>query len=93
MGDSVCAKIVISGVVQGVGYRYFATRKAGEYGLGGYVKNLYNGDVEIEVEGEKGLVNDFIQELKAGPISSRVTDINIQWKEYQNKYRDFHVKF
>ena len=93
MKDLVCAKIVISGVVQGVGYRYFAIRKANKFGLGGYVKNLYNGDVEVEVEGERGLVNDFIEELKIGPISGRITNVNIEWKEYQNRYRNFDLKF
>ena len=91
--DLVCAKITISGVVQGVGYRYFAMRKANQYGLNGYVKNLYNEDVEIEVEGGRGLVNDFIGELKVGPMSGRVSNVMVEWKEYQNKYNKFDVKF
>ena len=93
MQDLVTAKITITGVVQGVGYRYFAVRKANQYGLGGYVKNLRNGDVETEIEGDRGLINDFIKELRIGPASSHVTDIKIQWKEYQNKYKDFDLEF
>jgi acylphosphatase len=93
MGDLVCVRIVISGVVQGVGYRYFAMKKAKDCGFGGYVKNLYNGDVEVEVEGEKGLINDFIEELKVGPMSSQVTNVNVEWRDYQNRYNNFDVKF
>ena len=91
--DLVCAKIIVSGVVQGVGYRYFAVRKANQYGLGGYVKNLPDGDVELEVEGEKGLINDFVKELGIGPASSYVANVKIEWKEHQNKYKNFNLKF
>lgn len=93
MKDLVCAKIIISGVVQGVGYRYFAVRKANEYSLFGYTRNLYNGDVEVEVEGERGLVSDFIEELKIGPASSSVTNLSIEWKNHQNKYTSFDIEF
>ncbi|MBU4444237.1 acylphosphatase, partial [bacterium] len=48
------AEIVVRGMVQGVGYRYFAYRKANQYGLCGYVKNLPRDDVQCEVEGEEG---------------------------------------
>jgi acylphosphatase len=93
MKDLACAKIVISGVVQGVGYRYFAVRKANEYGLFGYTRNLYNGDVEVEVEGKRGLVSDFIEELKMGPTSSSVTNLSVEWKNHQSKYTSFNIEF
>jgi acylphosphatase len=91
--DKVTANIVVSGIVQGVGYRYFVYRKAGEYNLKGYVRNLYSNDVEIEVEGDKGMILDFVKDLKIGPRSSHVTGVNIEWKEYQNSYTDFQIKF
>ena len=85
----VSAKIIVSGIVQGVGYRYFCYRKAKEYGLTGYAKNLFNGDVEVEVEGEKELINDYVKELKIGPSSSRVTNINVHFNSELKDYRDF----
>jgi acylphosphatase len=91
--DKVTAHIVVSGIVQGVGYRYFVYRKAGEYNLKGYVRNLYNNEVEIEVEGERGMIVDFYRELKIGPRSAHVTGVNIEWKEYENSYADFQIKF
>jgi len=87
------AHIVISGLVQGVGYRWFVTRKAQEYNLTGYVKNLYNGDVEVEAEGQKAMILDFVRDLRVGPRSGHVTDVKLDWDEYKNRYGSFEVKF
>ena len=89
----VCAKITVSGLVQGVGYRYFTRHHAVSFGLKGYVKNLYNGDVETEVEGERGTVEMLIKELKVGPPMSRVNDLQIEWEKYTGKYNSFNITF
>ena len=87
------AHLLISGMVQGVGFRWFVMRKANEYNLKGYVRNLYSDDVEVEVEGNRGLIQEFTKELRIGPRSAQVADIKVQWKEYQGKYRNFEIKF
>ena len=87
------AEIVISGMVQGVNYRYFAYRKANQYGLCGYVKNLPRGDVLCEVEGEEGIVRDFIKELNIGPAFSRVTNVQVNISPDLYGYKSFEVKF
>jgi len=89
----VSAHLIISGLVQGVGYRWFVMRKAEEYNLKGYVRNLYNDDVEVEVEGYRPMILDFIKELKIGARSAHVTDIKIEWGKYENKYKNFDIKF
>ena len=89
----VGAHILVSGMVQGVGYRFFVTRKAAQYNLKGFVRNLYTEDVEVEVEGEQGLITDFIKELRTGPSFARVTNISVDWKEYEGKYKNFDVRF
>jgi len=91
--DLISAHLLISGMVQGVGYRWFVMRKANEYNLKGYVRNLYTDDVEIGVEGEKALILDFVKELKVGPRSAHVTDIKVQWAEYKGEYKSFEIKF
>jgi acylphosphatase len=91
--ELVSAHLLISGMVQGVGYRWFVMRKANEYGLKGYVRNLYTDDVEVEVEGNKGLIQDFIEDLRIGSRSAQVTDMKIQWKDYQGKYKNFDIRF
>jgi len=87
------AEIIISGMVQGVGYRYFALRKANQYGMKGYVKNLPDGNVLCVVEGEEGLVKDFIQELKTGPMFSQVNTVQVNTSTNLTGYKSFEVRF
>ena len=56
----------ISGDVQGVGFRYRANYAAKDLGLTGYVRNLYDGRVEIEIQGERDLIPRFLGEIDAG---------------------------
>ncbi|WP_309228291.1 acylphosphatase [Virgibacillus saliphilus] len=58
--------LIISGQVQGVGFRYSAMQKAMEFQLTGWVRNKSNGTVELEVEGEEKQINSYIDELKNG---------------------------
>ncbi len=88
----VCAHIIVNGVVQGVGFRYFVYRIALRLGLKGYVQNNFDGTVEIDTEGNRSLIEEFIKEVKVGPRSARVTDINIQWKEPQHRYKEFSIR-
>jgi len=69
--------IVVKGRVQGVGYRYFVLNKAIELHINGWVKNLPNGDVEIEAHSESTNIKTFIDWLKIGPSMSDVKSINI----------------
>jgi acylphosphatase len=87
----VALKIFVKGLVQGVGYRYFCYKKAVELGINGYAKNLFNGDVELEVEGEKGLTVEFIKELKVGPRAAQVKTVKISEIPYENKYSGFAI--
>jgi acylphosphatase len=85
-------KIIVKGLVQGVGFRYFVLSKALKLGVHGYAKNLYNGDVEIEAEGLRGSIEELIKEVKVGPRASHVTDIVIEWKEPTNQYKQFSIR-
>ena len=87
------AHIIITGRVQGVGYRYFTIRRAEQLGLKGWVKNLYNGVVETEVEGDKSDIKTLIEYLWQGPSLSRVTDVKVNWLNYTGEYNDFSVRF
>jgi acylphosphatase len=93
MSDKVAAKVLISGNVQGVGFRYFTTDLARNYGVNGWVRNLATGDVEVEIEGDKSLVSGFLKELKAGPRYGRIGNFQIEWKPYEGKYDSFQVRF
>ena len=85
-------KIVVGGLVQGVGFRYFVQSAAKNYGLKGYVKNLYNGDVEVEAEGEDVILKQFAEEVKIGPRFAQVRSFYIDYCEYTGKYNFFEVR-
>ncbi len=59
--------ILISGRVQGVGFRYFARYKAEELNITGWVRNNYDNSVEIVATGESGNLNTFIDWMRRGP--------------------------
>ncbi len=65
-------RIIVCGRVQGVGYRYFVQKKALLFDIKGYVRNLPGGEVEVDAEGERSCLTDFIFHCKEGP---RLSDI------------------
>jgi len=85
--------IRIHGKVQGVGYRFFATRVARRLGLKGWIQNNRDGSVEAAVEGEKSSIDEWIEELKEGPRYAEVTKIDQETKDFSGKLPDFDVKF
>ncbi len=85
--------IRIHGKVQGVGYRFFATRVARRLGLKGSISNQRDGTVEAMVEGEKKAIDEWIEQLKEGPRYAEVTKIDQETKEFTGRLGDFDVKF
>ena len=71
-------RIIVKGIVQGVGFRWFTQRHARFLGLGGFVKNLPDGTVLIEVEGSRDSVDIFIEKVKLGPSHAVVEEVVIE---------------
>ena len=71
--------IIVEGLVQGVGYRWFAARRAQALGITGFVRNLYDGTVEVRAAGERKTLEELIGELRVGPRSALVTNLKIEW--------------
>lgn len=65
-------RIQVGGRVQGVGFRYYARKCADQFHVTGFVRNLPNGDVEAEAEGESEVVDAFVQAIEKGPSTARV---------------------
>ncbi len=84
--------IIIYGMVQGVGFRYFVHGRATRLGLSGIVRNLYDGSVEIEAEGDRSLLEEFIKEVKIGPRAAHVSGMKIDWKKNEQHFLDFHIE-
>ena len=93
MVDLASVRVLISGQVQGVGFRYFVTSSAERFNITGYVRNLDTGGVELEVEGEKKEIYKFLLSIRVGPTNSHITNFQTEWKPYQEKYDTFFVKF
>lgn len=87
------AEILVNGLVQGVGFRYFVLRNAKELNLNGYVKNLYTGEVLTVVEGPKYLIEDLFKRLKIGPSYANVRKATIEWSNSQNEFKKFEVRY
>lgn len=82
----ICIRCYVSGIVQGVGYRYYTHRKALQLGLDGYARNLDDGRVEVLACGEETAVRELREWLWQGPRWARVTDV--QWE--QISVEDYH---
>ena len=69
---------MVSGVVQGVGFRWSARERAQALGVAGYARNLVDGTVEVEAEGEATSVEDFLAWLSSGPPSATVSGVDVR---------------
>jgi acylphosphatase len=69
--------VIVTGRVQGVGFRYSACREAIRRGVGGYARNLSDGTVEIELEGDDSEVAEMLDWLAVGPLGSKVAQLKV----------------
>jgi acylphosphatase len=82
----------VSGIVQGVGYRYFVNRVARNLGINGYVKNLWDGRVEVFAEAEETLLHQLEEKLRIGPSGADVDNVEVI-DENIHGYQDFQITF
>lgn len=68
-------QILVSGVVQGVGYRAWAVRTARELGVTGWVRNLHDGRVELWAEGTEAVLDALVERCRRGPRYAEVTGV------------------
>jgi acylphosphatase len=90
--NNICVHVLVSGLVQGVNYRWFTLDTAASLGLTGWVRNLPDGRVEAEIEGDKETVDRMIEAMRRGPRVAQVTDLEVSEQPYQGKYQDFRVR-
>lgn len=87
----VARQFIISGQVQGVGYRFFAMRAAARHQVLGTVRNLPDGRVEVIAEGEREAMDQFKNDLATGPIMAEIADIEEIDLTVTRRYRDFRI--
>ncbi len=85
-------KYLVSGRVQGVGYRWFVNTEANNLGLQGYVRNLSDGRVEVIAKGTSEQLENLEMRLRQGPSFARVLDIQIVDYELPSKINGFSIR-
>lgn len=78
--DRVRGHVWVTGVVQGVGFRYFAQRAARTLGVSGFARNLLDGRVELVAEGPRPAVDQFVARVRRGPSGSVIDAMHVEWE-------------
>jgi acylphosphatase len=88
--EKVRVRVLISGTVQGVGYRYSTYNQANQIGISGWVRNLPDGRVEAVFEGTKEQVESMIRWCYQGSRGSSVSDVVVQYEQLEG-LEDFRI--
>ena len=92
MGEPLRVRATVTGRVQGVGFRWFTQREAQALGVAGWVRNKPDGSVEVEAEGERKTLENFLGRLRKGPLGSQVKAVEHQWLAYKGDWQDFEIQ-
>jgi len=94
MTDLASVQVIVYGLVQGVFFRDFVSRRAAQLGLTGYVRNLPSGEaVEVHAEGGRKQLEELIGYLKIGPPGARVEQVVTNWSEYIGSHSGFSIRY
>ncbi|MFC5077669.1 Acylphosphatase [Vibrio thalassae] len=88
----ICQKVIVKGMVQGVGFRYHTCHEGLKLGLTGYAKNLYDGSVEVVACGDKGRVEALCEWLTQGPRTATVDSVTEEPCEQNTMYSGFEIR-
>jgi acylphosphatase len=83
----------LTGRVQGVGFRYHTMKAAQDLGLTGWVRNLRDGRVEVVAEGDLDRLNKLLQDLRKGPPSASVENIDYDFSDSKDDFNQFQVRY
>jgi acylphosphatase len=83
----------VHGRVQGVSFRFYTRRRAADLGLAGYVRNVWDGTVEVVAEGRRAGLEQLLAFLRVGPPAAVVTNVDVQWVAPTNTFDRFEVRY
>jgi acylphosphatase len=92
MSDRARAHILVSGDVQGVSFRAATVDEARRLHVHGWVRNIADGRVEAEAEGERASVEALVRWCERGPPAARVADVQVSWSAYSGDLGPFSVR-
>ena len=84
---------IVTGIVQGVNFRWFTQRRATELGLVGYVRNRSDGSVEFVAEGSHADLVRLLDTVRVGPSSAVVENVEAQWSAPTGEFHRFDIRF
>jgi acylphosphatase len=84
---------IVTGLVQGVNFRDFIRQKARGLHLGGFIRNLPDGSVEVLAEGEKPGLDMLVQYIKQGPPRANVKHVSVSWGQVQGTESNFNIRY
>lgn len=82
---------IIDGQVQGVGFRYFVQKEAEATGVTGWVRNRFDGQVEVMIEGARQVLEDLVELLRRGPRGAYVTQVDVTWEPASGEFQHFEI--
>ncbi|MBI4790419.1 MAG: acylphosphatase [Chloroflexi bacterium] len=83
----------VSGLVQGVSFRWFVQRRASDLGLVGYVRNHSDGSVGFCAEGPRGALERLLDAVRVGPSEAVVENVVTQWSAATGEFHRFEIRF
>ncbi|MBM3135668.1 MAG: acylphosphatase [Chloroflexi bacterium] len=92
MPDYARLRAIVHGYVQGVGFRYFVVRQANALGLTGYVRNRWDGSVEVLAEGPRPDLESLLALLRRGPSEAEVERVDFSWDTYSGQFGRFDIR-
>ena len=84
---------IVSGLVQGVNFRYATQERARRFGLTGWVRNLSDGPVEVMAEGPRPALEKLREFLHHGPPAARVTGVQVEWRPASGEFTGFETRW
>ena len=90
--DDTRLSVVVRGRVQGVFYRASAAAEARSLGLTGFVRNCYDGAVELVAEGRRDRLEQLLAWARYGPSGARVDDVAVDWSGAQHEFTAFSIR-
>ena len=89
--DTTQLHATVEGRVQGVSFRYFVAELATQLEINGWVRNRWNGNVEVVAEGPRPQLERLLVALNQGPRAARVTKVTHQWGEATGEFSSFRI--
>ena len=93
MPEPVRLRAIVHGRVQGVNFRYYTQLRARQLGVTGYVRNKWDGTVEVVAEGGRPAVERLLAFLHEGPPAAWVERVDVDWQEVAGEFGRFDVRF